>query len=107
MAKKSIAQKLRDCLDASPAESNVPITSDEIGAVEAKKKREGRRQEALGKIRCEKKTEHEEIQKGQKEVETLTTPDSLKLPHRQRNNAKRLSCECGAAFAVIERTMAR
>jgi hypothetical protein len=39
MAKKSIAQKLRDFLDASPAESNVPMTSDEIGAVEAKKKR--------------------------------------------------------------------
>jgi hypothetical protein len=46
MAKKSIAQKMRDFLAASPPESNVPMTSGEIAAVEARKKRAAKKRSA-------------------------------------------------------------
>jgi hypothetical protein len=46
MAKKSIAQKMRDFLAASPPESNVPMTSGEIAAVEARKKRTAKKRSA-------------------------------------------------------------
>ena len=39
MAKKSVAQKFREFLDASPDESNVPMTRGEIATAVAKKKR--------------------------------------------------------------------
>jgi hypothetical protein len=56
MAKKSIAQKLRDLLDGSPDESNVPMTSGEIGKVEANKKRKPAAKKRSAKSGAKKKS---------------------------------------------------
>jgi hypothetical protein len=55
MAKKTIAQKFRDFLDAAPAESNKPMTKGEIARTVAKKKRKAASKKGSSKSPARKK----------------------------------------------------